>query len=53
MDKKWTVEYDNDTGIGDEGFYQWWEITDGDKTFTCNDGKDAEWLCYILNNLNP
>jgi hypothetical protein len=22
----WTVEYDNDTGPGDEGYWEWWDL---------------------------
>ena len=45
----WKVEYDNDTGHGDEGFWQWWDVTDGDRSFRCNSEDDAEWLCNLLN----
>ena len=45
----WKIEYDNDTGPGDEGFWQWWDVTDGNRSFRCNCKDDAEWLCNLLN----
>lgn len=47
----WTIEYDNDTGPGDEGYWEWWDVTDGNISFRCDSQESAEWLCYILNNL--
>lgn len=26
---RYQFEYDNDTGPGDDGFHEWWEIYDG------------------------
>lgn len=46
----WNIEYENDTGMNDEGFYEWWEISDGNKTFTCDNKDDAIWLRDVLNN---
>ena len=45
----WTIEYDNDTGPMDEGFWEWWTVTDGTKSFKCNSESEAKWLCDILN----
>ena len=45
----WTIEYDNDTVPMDEGFYEWWTVTNGTKSFKCGSEFDAEWLCDILN----
>lgn len=46
---KWKIEYDNDTGPGDEGFWERWTVTDSDKSFKCDDEADAKWLCDLLN----
>lgn len=47
----WTVVYDNDTGPMDEGFWQWWTVTDGNRYFRSESGReDAEWLCDLLNS---
>ncbi len=46
---KWTIDYDNDTGPRDEGFTEWWTVTDGDKSFRCVIMEDAKWLCSVLN----
>jgi hypothetical protein len=47
----WELEYNNDTGPLDEYFYEWWAVTNGDKSFKCDSEESAEWLCNILNNL--
>jgi hypothetical protein len=45
-----TIEYDNDTGPTDEGFWEWWTISDGKRSFRCDSSEqDAQWLCNILN----
>lgn len=49
MKTKWTIEYDNDTGPGDDSFSQWWTVTDGERRFDCRDAGDATWLCETLN----
>lgn len=33
---KWRIEYDNDTGPSDEGFWEWWTVTDGTRSFKCD-----------------
>jgi hypothetical protein len=45
----WRIEYDNDTGPGDEGFWQWWTVTNGTRSFKCDSEDDAKWLCDFLN----
>ena len=45
----WKVDYDNDTGPRDEGFSEWWTVTNGDKYFTSRSESDAIWLCDLLN----
>jgi hypothetical protein len=47
---EWKIEYNNDTGSDDESFWEWWSVTDGDKTFKCTKEEDATWLCRLLNN---
>lgn len=51
MNKTATIEYDNDTGPGDEGFEEWWTVKFADKSFRCNSEQDAIWLAGILNTL--
>jgi hypothetical protein len=46
---KWTVDYSNDTGPDDEGFWEWWEVTDGERTFKADTQPHAKWLCELLN----
>lgn len=46
---KWKIEYGNDTGPSDESFWEWWTVTDGEKSFKCDDQADAKWLCDLLN----
>jgi len=48
--KTWTIMYDNDTGPNDEGFSEWWSVTDGDREFRVNNEGDANWLCGFLNS---
>ena len=47
----WRIEYDNDTGPRDEGFWEWWEVTNDEKCFKCTNQKDAKWLRDLLNNI--
>ena len=49
MIAKWTIEYDNDTGPDDGGFWQWWTVTNGEKSFKSDDEDDAKWLAGVLN----
>lgn len=46
---KWKIEYDNDTGPQDEGFSEWWNVTDGERNFKCNIEDEAKWLAQALN----
>jgi hypothetical protein len=46
---KWTVEYDNDTGPNDEGYWEWWDVSDGTTTFKAFTDESAKWLCVLLN----
>ena len=41
---KWRAEY-----CGDDCFWEWWEVTDGEKVFKTDCEEDARWLCSILN----
>ena len=47
---KWEIEYDNDAGY-DGGFWEWWNVTNGERLFKVTSEKDAEWLCGILNSI--
>jgi len=48
MNSEWEIVYDNDTGPSDEGFWEWWSVTDGEKAFKCCSEADAEWLLSII-----
>ncbi len=45
---EWHINYDNDTGPDDEAFREWWEVTNGEMTFTTRSQEDAEWLLATL-----
>ena len=45
----WKAEYNNDTGYTDESFWEWWEVTNGEKIFKTDEKSHAEWLCSLLN----
>lgn len=47
----WTIEYANDTGPNDESYWEFWTVTDGDRSFRCEHEDDAKWLCEVLNKL--
>ena len=48
---KWEVDYENDTGHSDEGFWEWYSVHNKDYSlnFDCKNEKSAEWLCNLLN----
>jgi hypothetical protein len=50
---RWKIEHKNDTVPNDEGFYEWWEITDGQQYFKAYDAASAKWLRDILNVITP
>lgn len=50
MTEAWVIEYDNDTGSGDEYFVEWFNVTNGEKSFRCNSKEDAE---FLLASLSP
>ena len=50
MTEAWAIEYDNDTGSGDEYFVEWFNVTNGEKSFRCNSKEDAE---FLLASLSP
>lgn len=45
----WKIEYDNDTGPLDEGYYEWWIVTNEKMSYKCNSKNEATWLCALLN----
>lgn len=51
MCNAWTVEYNNDVGPDDEGFWEWWTVSNGSMVFKCDSEADAEWLCVCLNSV--
>lgn len=48
--KTWTVVCENDVGLHDDGFWQWWEVTDNNRVFKSDEEDDAKWLCDFLNS---
>ncbi len=47
--KGWTVEYNNDVGPRDKGFWEWWEILfDGVRVFKADKEEDAIKLVCLL-----
>ena len=46
--KKWRIEWDNDTGPNDEGYTEWWIVTDGLTNFKCESSEDANFLLGLL-----
>lgn len=48
---KWAVEYHNDVGPGDDGFWEWWAVTDQIRSYRAETELDAKWLCDRLNAL--
>lgn len=48
---KWKVNYENDVGPYDEGFWEWWTVSNDEKSFKCDSKDDADWLCTTLNLL--
>ena len=46
----WTYEYHNDTGPGDDGFWQWWDLLkDGEKVGRAFNESTAKEICDALN----
>lgn len=45
----WKIEYYNDTGPDDGGFWEWWAVSNGTRSFKCDDEADAKWLAELLN----
>lgn len=46
--REWVIEYNNDTGPNDDGFWAWWEVTDGEVVFKTDKRKDAVWLLNLV-----
>lgn len=44
----WRIDYDNDTGPNDEGFWETWTVSNGERSFECRSQEDAEWLLSLL-----
>ena len=45
---EWRIEYDNDTGPNDGGFWEWWTVTNGHTSFRADTAEDAETLRALL-----
>ena len=50
--EKYVIEYGNDTGPTDDFFIEWWDVSNGNRSFRCNSKSDAEWLCNLLNSIS-
>lgn len=49
MSRRYTIEYDNDTGPNDEGFSEWWMVFDrGEPLCTCSTEEDAKRIVAAL-----
>ena len=48
---KWKIEYNNDTGMGDDSFEEWWNVANDvrDCSFRAHIEEEAKWLCDFLN----
>lgn len=47
---EYKLNYDNDTGIDDDGFWEWWEIERDEHVICkCNEKYDADEILRILN----
>ena len=47
---KWRVEYQNEEyGHYGEGLRRWWEVSDGETTYSADSEEAAERLAHILN----
>ena len=49
MEQTWKIEYGNDVGSTYDGFWEWWEVSDGNRSFECSSEEDAQFLCDLLN----
>lgn len=50
---RWRIEYDNDTGPNDDGFWELWTVVDshdGGMAFKCATEEAAKWLASVLNS---
>ena len=45
---KYSITYENDVGPNDEGFWEWWTVSDGNRSFKCESEEDAKWLSVTL-----
>lgn len=48
MSDAWQIIYNNDSGPDDDGFWEWWDVTDGNRSFRCDSEEDAKWLVENL-----
>ena len=48
MSDAWQIIYDNDTGSGGGGFWEWWDVIDGNRSVRCDSEEDAKWLVENL-----
>lgn len=44
----WRIEYDNETGPDDGGYWETWTVTNGDMRLSTDREEDAEWLLSVL-----
>lgn len=49
----WRIEYENDTGPNDGGFWEWWDVTNGEQTFRADTETSANFLLSLLARALP
>lgn len=52
---RYVVEYQNDTGPHDDGFWEWYEVTDTETRIVmckCSNAENAQKICDLLNKNN-
>lgn len=49
---KLEINYNNDVGPNDDGFWEWWEVSNGETSFSCRTEEDAIWLINVFNTHN-
>lgn len=49
---KYSVDWNNDVGPNDEGYWEWWEVKDDidhEVICKCDKKEDADLICGLLN----
>lgn len=50
----WKITYDNDTGPNDEGYWEWWNVSNDELglSYKCNTEKEAKYLLEAFKALD-